>query len=198
MKAARLEDGELHIRDVPIPEPEFEEALIHISAAGICHSDLHIAKSDWYGIGGSGVLGHEAIGIVEALGPGRRRLRVGGRPGDPRSRRRGRRVLVRRVPRVPQRSPASVRAEQADHGHVLGALPRVRQVARRDPRRARRRGGPARVRWSHRVRRGEEAVRPPRPARPTGRDPRRRRRAGSLRGADRQGVRLHGGGHRRR
>ncbi len=70
MKAARLEDGELHIRDVPIPEPGFEEALIHISAAGICHSDLHIAKSDWYGIGGSGVLGHEAIGIVEALGPG--------------------------------------------------------------------------------------------------------------------------------
>jgi propanol-preferring alcohol dehydrogenase len=70
MKAARLEEGNLHIRDVPIPEPGFEEALIHISAAGICHSDLHIAKSDWYGIGGTGVLGHEAIGIVEDLGPG--------------------------------------------------------------------------------------------------------------------------------
>src|SRR3954453_7953545 len=70
MKAARLEDGELHIRDVPIPEPGFEEALVHISAAGICHSDLHIAKSDWDGIGGTGVLGHEAIGIVEKLGPG--------------------------------------------------------------------------------------------------------------------------------
>jgi alcohol dehydrogenase, propanol-preferring len=70
MKAARLEEGTLHIRDVPIPEPGFEEALIHISAAGICHSDLHIAKSDWYGIGGTGVLGHEAIGIVEDLGPG--------------------------------------------------------------------------------------------------------------------------------
>jgi propanol-preferring alcohol dehydrogenase len=70
MKAARLEDGTLHIRDVEVPEPGFEEALVHISAAGICHSDLHIARADWYGIGGTGVIGHEAIGIVEALGPG--------------------------------------------------------------------------------------------------------------------------------
>ena len=70
MKAARLEEGKLHIRDVDIPEPGFEEALVHISAAGVCHSDLHIARADWYGIGGTGVLGHEAIGIVEALGPG--------------------------------------------------------------------------------------------------------------------------------
>ncbi len=55
MKAARLEDGALHIRDVPIPEPGFEEALIRISAAGICHSDLHLARGDWFGIGGVGV-----------------------------------------------------------------------------------------------------------------------------------------------
>jgi propanol-preferring alcohol dehydrogenase len=70
MKAARLEDGTLHIRDVDVPEPGIEEARIRITAAGVCHSDLHIARGDWYGIGGSGVLGHEAIGIVEALGPG--------------------------------------------------------------------------------------------------------------------------------
>ena len=70
MKAARLEDGDLHIRDVPTPEPAFEEALIRISAAGVCHSDLHLARGDWFGLGGVGVIGHEAIGIVEALGPG--------------------------------------------------------------------------------------------------------------------------------
>jgi len=70
MKAARLEDGALHIRDVPMPEPGFEEALIHITASGICHSDLHIARGDWYGLPGNGVLGHEAIGVVEALGLG--------------------------------------------------------------------------------------------------------------------------------
>ena len=40
MKAARLEDGTLEIQDLPSPEPGHEEALIKISSAGVCHSDL--------------------------------------------------------------------------------------------------------------------------------------------------------------
>ena len=70
MKAARLEDGVLHIRDVDVPVPGKEEALIHITASGVCHSDLHIARGDWSGVPANGTIGHEAIGIVEALGPG--------------------------------------------------------------------------------------------------------------------------------
>ncbi len=70
MRAARLEDGHLHIRDVPVPEPGWQEALIRIRAAGVCHSDLHIARGDWQGLPRSGLIGHEAIGVVEALGPG--------------------------------------------------------------------------------------------------------------------------------
>ena len=70
MKAARLEDGALHIRDLPVPDPGPGEALVHMSAAGICHSDLHLARGDWAGVPGMGSLGHEGIGIVEALGPG--------------------------------------------------------------------------------------------------------------------------------
>ena len=70
MKAARLEDGTLYIRDVPVPDPGPDEALIRISAAGVCHSDLHLARGDWRGVPRSGTLGHEAIGVVEALGPG--------------------------------------------------------------------------------------------------------------------------------
>ena len=69
MKAARIEDGELRVRDEPVPDPGVEEALIHISAAGVCHSDLHIARGDWAGVRSSRI-GHEAIGVVEALGPG--------------------------------------------------------------------------------------------------------------------------------
>lgn len=73
MQAARLVDGNLSILDVPVPEPGFEEALIRITSSGVCHSDLHLARSDW-GMG-SGIqdLGHEAIGVVEALGPGAER-----------------------------------------------------------------------------------------------------------------------------
>lgn len=70
MKAARLEDGVLHIRDLPVPEPGVGEALVRMTAAGVCHSDLHIAHGDWAGVPPSGALGHEGIGIVEALGAG--------------------------------------------------------------------------------------------------------------------------------
>jgi alcohol dehydrogenase, propanol-preferring len=74
MKAARLEDGALHIRDVPVPAPGPDEALVRISASGVCHSDLHIARGDWTGVPRTGVIGHEAIGVVEALGPGAERF----------------------------------------------------------------------------------------------------------------------------
>jgi propanol-preferring alcohol dehydrogenase len=73
MKAARIEEGNLHIRDVPVPVPGEGEALIHISASGVCHSDLHLARGDWFGVQ-SEAIGHEAIGIVEALGPGAERF----------------------------------------------------------------------------------------------------------------------------
>jgi propanol-preferring alcohol dehydrogenase len=58
------------IKDLPIPEPGHEEALIRISASGVCHSDLHLARGDWLGVPRTGNVGHEAIGIVEGLGPG--------------------------------------------------------------------------------------------------------------------------------
>ena len=74
MKAARLENGTLHIRDVEVPVPGHEEALVRITAAGVCHSDLHIVRGDWQGVPRSGVVGHEAIGVVEALGPGAERF----------------------------------------------------------------------------------------------------------------------------
>ena len=70
MKAARLEDGALHVRDVPSPVPGRDEALVRIASAGVCHSDLHLARGDWAGVPRTGGLGHEAIGVIESLGPG--------------------------------------------------------------------------------------------------------------------------------
>jgi propanol-preferring alcohol dehydrogenase len=70
MQAALVVEGELSVRDLPVPEPGPEEALIRINAAGVCHSDLHLARGDWAGIPSTVPIGHEAIGIVEALGPG--------------------------------------------------------------------------------------------------------------------------------
>ena len=70
MKAARLVDGGLQIQELPTPEPGPEAALIRMTSAGVCHSDLHIVRGDWAGIPRNMPLGHEGIGIVEALGPG--------------------------------------------------------------------------------------------------------------------------------
>jgi alcohol dehydrogenase, propanol-preferring len=70
MKAARVMDGGVRVVDLAVPEPGPDQALVRISSAGVCHSDLHLARGDWKGVGQSGVLGHEAIGIVEDLGPG--------------------------------------------------------------------------------------------------------------------------------
>jgi propanol-preferring alcohol dehydrogenase len=79
MKAARIEDGSLLIRDVEVPTPGADEALVRITAAGVCHSDLHLVRGDWNGIRPP-VVGHEAIGVVERLGAGAERFaKVGDR-----------------------------------------------------------------------------------------------------------------------
>jgi len=44
MRAVRLEDGELHIRDVPTPESGSEEARVRSTTAGMRHADLHLAR----------------------------------------------------------------------------------------------------------------------------------------------------------
>ncbi len=73
MKAVRLGDDGVQIVDVAVPVPDAEEALVRITAAGVCHSDLHLARGDWRGVPMRGGIGHEAIGVVEALGPGAQR-----------------------------------------------------------------------------------------------------------------------------
>jgi propanol-preferring alcohol dehydrogenase len=71
MKAARIhEDLTLRIEDVDAPTPGAGEVSIHIHAAGVCGTDLHILdgmiKPDPYPM----ILGHEAAGVVEAAGDG--------------------------------------------------------------------------------------------------------------------------------
>jgi len=72
MRSAIFEKvGKLDIKDVPIPSPGHEEALVKITTAGVCHSDLHIVHGDWPNILAPPFpLGHEGIGVVEELGPG--------------------------------------------------------------------------------------------------------------------------------
>src|SRR5215475_10543840 len=57
----------VQLTEVLVPEPGNGEALVRVQACGVCHTDLH------YKMGGIGdnypyLLGHEAAGVVEAVG----------------------------------------------------------------------------------------------------------------------------------
>lgn len=61
MKALRFEDGDLRLAEVERPERE-GEALVRVTMAGVCNTDLEIVRGY---AGYSGTLGHEFVGIVE-------------------------------------------------------------------------------------------------------------------------------------
>lgn len=72
VRAAVLDvQGEpLHIDDtVTIEEPRAGEVRVRVSHCGVCHSDLHIVDGT-FPAGLPIVLGHEAAGVVETVGPG--------------------------------------------------------------------------------------------------------------------------------
>jgi len=65
---ASAKGAPVSVTTVVVPDPGPGEALVAIQACGVCHTDLH------YREGGIGedfpyLLGHEAAGVVEAVGP---------------------------------------------------------------------------------------------------------------------------------
>ncbi|HKK50703.1 MAG TPA: alcohol dehydrogenase catalytic domain-containing protein, partial [Myxococcota bacterium] len=79
MRAALLEECQKPLAlvdDVEVSEPGPREVVVKVSNCGICHSDLTMVDNP----GGSQlpvILGHEAAGVVEAVGPGVTRLARG-------------------------------------------------------------------------------------------------------------------------
>jgi len=75
----------LELRDVPRPEPGKGEVLVRVHAAGVAAGDWHLLVRTWFVIRlyqgmtrpKRPVLGHELSGVVEAVGEGVERLRVG-------------------------------------------------------------------------------------------------------------------------
>ncbi|MGI9623040.1 MAG: Zn-dependent alcohol dehydrogenase [Acidimicrobiales bacterium] len=79
MRAAVLRDdsGVLNIEDLNLDKPNRNEIRLRTVASGLCHSDLHFIDGSWptqYPT----LLGHEAAGVVEAVGDDV----VGMAPGD--------------------------------------------------------------------------------------------------------------------
>ncbi len=68
---------QIEVDSVPIPEPGYGEALIRVTLTTICGTDVHIVKGE-YPVRPGLILGHEAVGVIERLGPGV----VGYEPGN--------------------------------------------------------------------------------------------------------------------
>ncbi len=58
----------LTIEEIDIATPIDREVLVRTAASGVCHSDLHFIEG-LYPMPNRAVLGHEAAGVVEAIGP---------------------------------------------------------------------------------------------------------------------------------
>ena len=73
---ARSKGAPVELVTVNVPDPGPGEAVVAIQACGVCHTDLHYREG---GIGDDYpyLLGHEAAGIVESVGPDVRDLAAG-------------------------------------------------------------------------------------------------------------------------
>jgi Zn-dependent alcohol dehydrogenase len=79
MRAALLVEAQkpfVVIDDLDVAEPRVGEVRVRVSHCGICHSDLTYAESG-PGVVVPCVLGHEAAGVVDAIGPGVRSVARG-------------------------------------------------------------------------------------------------------------------------
>jgi alcohol dehydrogenase, propanol-preferring len=81
----------LQLNEQPTPQPAGTEVLLKVLAAGVCHSDLHLADG-YFDLGGGKrmslqdrgmklpvTLGHENVGEVVAVGPEAKGVKVGDR-----------------------------------------------------------------------------------------------------------------------
>ncbi|MEV7228199.1 zinc-dependent alcohol dehydrogenase [Polymorphospora sp. NPDC051019] len=74
--------GKRDVRVSDVPDPRIEEptdAVVRVTSTAICGSDLHLYEVLGAYLKPGDILGHEAMGIVEEVGPGVDRLRPGDR-----------------------------------------------------------------------------------------------------------------------
>src|SRR5690349_4344937 len=74
--------GKRDVRVDDVPDPTIEQptdAIVRVTSSGLCGSDLHLYEVLGPFLSAGDVLGHEPMGIVEAVGPEAGDLQVGDR-----------------------------------------------------------------------------------------------------------------------
>ncbi len=79
MKAAVVAPGHrVNVIEKTLRPLKHGEALLKMQCCGVCHTDLHVKNGD-FGDKTGVILGHEGIGVVQAVGPGVTSLKPGDR-----------------------------------------------------------------------------------------------------------------------
>jgi len=78
-----VESGPLMRVDKTVPEPGPGQVRVRVRVCGVCRTDLHLAEGDLAPRRPRVTPGHEVVGVVDRLGPGAARWRVGDRIGVP-------------------------------------------------------------------------------------------------------------------
>lgn len=108
MKAAVfVKPGKIEIQEKPIPEVGPTDALIRITTTTICGTDVHILKGE-YPVKPGLTIGHEPVGVIEALGF----AVTGYKPGD--------RVVVGAITPCGQCHPCLDGHQSQCGGHAMG------------------------------------------------------------------------------
>ena len=80
-KQARIETKPLLLQELPIPKTEEGKVRIKVHACGVCRTDIHVAEGDLPLRKSPLILGHEIVGVVDEIGKGVAKFRVGDRAG---------------------------------------------------------------------------------------------------------------------
>ena len=75
--------GRLHSREVSRPAPGARQLRLRVRACGVCRTDLHVVDGELPHPRLPVIPGHEVVGVVDALGRGAGRFRIGERVGIP-------------------------------------------------------------------------------------------------------------------
>lgn len=73
----------LRLLECPTPAPSRGEVRLNVSACGICRTDLHILDNDLTEPTLPLIMGHQVVGIVDAIGEGTTDIALGDRIGVP-------------------------------------------------------------------------------------------------------------------
>ncbi len=78
---APIETSPLALSEIDVPQPGPGDVRVRVLACGLCRTDLHVIEADLPPHKSKIIPGHQIVGVVDRLGPGASRFKIGDRVG---------------------------------------------------------------------------------------------------------------------